>query len=218
MSSHLFYTQHHLWGWSCLCFMEETEAHRGKMAPQFTLPTNSGVVPGILLLGLWGWCSLSRFCNGLTSQLPSIGCFLSLFQGGFTMCSETGSRCSGMLLLALAIMAIIANLLLYFPNGQVLELAKITDLVWFFHGFFGAGLLVRMHLATLLPPSHKAIISSWVHLPWVPSAWLTVSFSTSQYMIHKHLTLGTASIYLCAPPLGYDFLKNTTQVSFIFAL
>ncbi|XP_039079803.1 transmembrane 4 L6 family member 1-like [Hyaena hyaena] len=66
------------------------------------------------------------------------------------MCSETGSRCSGMLLLALAIMAIIANLLLYFPNGQVLELAKITDLVWFFHGFFGAGLLVMVPALMLL--------------------------------------------------------------------
>ncbi|ELK27896.1 Transmembrane 4 L6 family member 1 [Myotis davidii] len=58
------------------------------------------------------------------------------------MCSETGSRYTGMLLLPLAIAAIIANLLLYFPNGQVLEPAKITDLVWFFHGFLGAGLLM----------------------------------------------------------------------------
>lgn len=62
------------------------------------------------------------------------------------MRSETGSRCTGMLLLALATMGIIANLLLYFPNGQVLE---ITDLVWFFHGFLGAGLLVRMGLSYL---------------------------------------------------------------------
>ncbi|EPY79646.1 transmembrane 4 L6 family member 1 isoform 1 [Camelus ferus] len=62
--------------------------------------------------------------------------------GGFTMCSETGSRCTGMLLLTLATTAIIANLLLYFPNGQVLAPAKVTNLVWFFHGFLGAGLLM----------------------------------------------------------------------------
>nr|XP_030739543.1 transmembrane 4 L6 family member 1-like [Globicephala melas] len=62
--------------------------------------------------------------------------------GGSTMCSETGSRYTGLLLLALAIAAIIANLLLYFPSGQVLEPAKITDFVWFFHGFLGAGLLM----------------------------------------------------------------------------
>lgn len=77
----------------------------------------------------------------LERQLPA--CFLSLLQGRGTMCSETGSRYTGMLLLPLATAAIIANLLLYFPNGQVLEPAKITDLVWFFHGFLGAGLLVR---------------------------------------------------------------------------
>uniref|UniRef100_A0A8C9D5R9 Transmembrane 4 L6 family member 1 n=1 Tax=Panthera leo TaxID=9689 RepID=A0A8C9D5R9_PANLE len=70
------------------------------------------------------------------------------------MCSETGSRYTDILLLALAIMAIIANLLLYFPNGQVLEPAKITDLVWSFHGFLGAGLLVRMKLSTF-PGSEK---------------------------------------------------------------
>uniref|UniRef100_A0A667HLI0 Transmembrane 4 L six family member 1 n=1 Tax=Lynx canadensis TaxID=61383 RepID=A0A667HLI0_LYNCA len=92
------------------------------------------------------------------------------------MCSETGSRYTGMLLLALAKMAIVANLLLYFPNGQVLEPAKITDLVWSFHGFLGAGLLVRMKLSTLPPPSHKAIISSWAHLPWAPRKWLAMLF------------------------------------------
>lgn len=132
------------------------------------------------------------------------------------MCSETGSRYTGMLLLALAIMAIIANLLLYFPNGQVLEPAKITDLVWSFHGFLGAGLLVRMKLSTLSPPSHKAIISSWAHLPWAPRKWLTVSLCTSQHTIHKHWAHGTASTYLCALLLGRDLVKNTAQVSFTF--
>ncbi|XP_053526458.1 transmembrane 4 L6 family member 1-like [Artibeus jamaicensis] len=66
------------------------------------------------------------------------------------MCSETGSRYTGMMLLPLAITAIIANLLLYFPNGQVLEPGKITDLVWFFHGFLGAGLLVMVPALMLL--------------------------------------------------------------------
>lgn len=60
------------------------------------------------------------------------------------MSSDNGSRCVGTLSLALATTTIIANLLLYFPSGQVLEPAKITDLVWVFHGFIGAGLLVRM--------------------------------------------------------------------------
>ncbi|XP_073743243.1 transmembrane 4 L6 family member 1-like [Callorhinus ursinus] len=38
-------------------------------------------------------------------------------------------------------MAIITNLLLYFPSGQVLEPAKITDLIWLLYSFLGAGLL-----------------------------------------------------------------------------
>ncbi|XP_037695706.1 transmembrane 4 L6 family member 1-like [Choloepus didactylus] len=66
------------------------------------------------------------------------------------MCSEKGSRCTGTLLLTLAITAVIANLLLYFPNGQALEPDKITDLVWFFHGFLGAGLLVMVPALMLL--------------------------------------------------------------------
>uniref|UniRef100_G3U536 Transmembrane 4 L six family member 1 n=1 Tax=Loxodonta africana TaxID=9785 RepID=G3U536_LOXAF len=66
------------------------------------------------------------------------------------MCSEKGSRCTSILLLALATAAIIANFLLYFPNGQVLEPDKITDLVWFFHGFLGAGFLVMVPALLLL--------------------------------------------------------------------
>uniref|UniRef100_A0A8D2KXY6 Uncharacterized protein n=1 Tax=Varanus komodoensis TaxID=61221 RepID=A0A8D2KXY6_VARKO len=54
-------------------------------------------------------------------------------------------KCSkgiGIALLPLAVCAIISNLLLYFPNGEVLEPRRITDLVWFFHGILGAGILV----------------------------------------------------------------------------
>ncbi|KAI5931231.1 Transmembrane 4 L6 family member 1 [Manis javanica] len=88
---------------------------------------------------------------------PSLVTLISLHRGlegmakeGLTMCSETGSKYTGILLSALATAAIIANLLLYFPNGQVLEPAKITDLVWFFQGFLGAGLLVMVPALMLL--------------------------------------------------------------------
>ncbi|XP_064145613.1 transmembrane 4 L6 family member 1-like [Loxodonta africana] len=67
------------------------------------------------------------------------------------MCSEKGSRCTSILLLALATAAIIANFLLYFPNGQVLEPDKITDLVWFFHGFLGAGFLMLLPVLLATP-------------------------------------------------------------------
>ncbi|XP_042316605.1 transmembrane 4 L6 family member 1-like [Sceloporus undulatus] len=60
--------------------------------------------------------------------------------GKCTKCTCT--KCIGIALLPLAICAIISNLLLYFPNGEVLEASRITDLVWFFHGILGAGILV----------------------------------------------------------------------------
>ncbi|NXK44915.1 T4S1 protein, partial [Chauna torquata] len=58
------------------------------------------------------------------------------------MCTGRCSRCIGITLLPLAACAIVSNILLYFPNGQVLQLSEITDLVWFFHGILGAGILV----------------------------------------------------------------------------
>ncbi|KAL8191121.1 UNVERIFIED_CONTAM: hypothetical protein K2H54_068191 [Gekko kuhli] len=54
------------------------------------------------------------------------------------------SRCIGISLFSLSICAIVSNLLLYFPNGQVLEADRITDLVWFFHGILGAGILILL--------------------------------------------------------------------------
>ncbi|XP_077200320.1 transmembrane 4 L6 family member 1-like [Paroedura picta] len=54
------------------------------------------------------------------------------------------SRCIGISLFSLSLCAIISNCLLYFPNGQVLEADRITDLVWFFHGILGAGILILL--------------------------------------------------------------------------
>ncbi|KAM4701103.1 transmembrane 4 L6 family member 1-like [Discoglossus pictus] len=58
------------------------------------------------------------------------------------MCTGKCARCIGMFLFPLGVCAIIANLLLYFPNGQILKVEQITDFVWFFHGIVGGGLLV----------------------------------------------------------------------------
>ncbi|XP_058887096.1 transmembrane 4 L6 family member 1-like isoform X3 [Acipenser ruthenus] len=60
------------------------------------------------------------------------------------MCTGKCSKCIGRLLLPLGLCAIIANILLYFPNGEVLDAAKITDFVWYFHGILGAGLIVYL--------------------------------------------------------------------------
>ncbi|XP_029457570.1 transmembrane 4 L6 family member 1-like [Rhinatrema bivittatum] len=58
------------------------------------------------------------------------------------MCTGKCSKCIGVMLCPFGLGAIIANLLLYFPNGQILQANQITDFVWFFHGIVGAGLLV----------------------------------------------------------------------------
>ncbi|XP_053167762.1 transmembrane 4 L6 family member 1-like [Hemicordylus capensis] len=66
------------------------------------------------------------------------------------MCTGKCSQCIGIALLPLAICAIISNLLLYFPNGEVLEASRITDLVWFFHGILGAGILIFLPAVMML--------------------------------------------------------------------
>ncbi|XP_027632829.1 transmembrane 4 L6 family member 1-like isoform X2 [Falco biarmicus] len=58
------------------------------------------------------------------------------------MCTGKCSKCIGITLFPLAACAIVSNILLYFPNGRVLQLSEITDLVWFFHGILGAGILM----------------------------------------------------------------------------
>lgn len=65
------------------------------------------------------------------------------FPSRVTMCTGKCSRCIGITLFPLAACAIVSNILLFFPNGQVLQLSEITDLVWFFQGILGAGILVR---------------------------------------------------------------------------
>ncbi|KAM9319807.1 transmembrane 4 L6 family member 1-like [Gastrophryne carolinensis] len=58
------------------------------------------------------------------------------------MCTGKCAKFIGKLLFPLGLLAIIANLLLYFPNGKIIEAQQITDFVWYFHGMVGAGILV----------------------------------------------------------------------------
>ncbi|KAJ1113277.1 hypothetical protein NDU88_001531 [Pleurodeles waltl] len=58
------------------------------------------------------------------------------------MCTGKCSKAIGVALFPLGVCAILANLLLFFPNGQILDTSLITDMVWFFGGIGGGGLLV----------------------------------------------------------------------------
>ncbi|XP_053567601.1 transmembrane 4 L6 family member 1 [Bombina bombina] len=60
------------------------------------------------------------------------------------MCVGKCARCIGSLLLTLAILCIVANILLYFPNGETKYASGnlLSRYVWFFEGIGGAGLLM----------------------------------------------------------------------------
>uniref|UniRef100_A0A8C8XEP6 Transmembrane 4 L6 family member 1 n=1 Tax=Panthera leo TaxID=9689 RepID=A0A8C8XEP6_PANLE len=130
------------------------------------------------------------------------------------MCSETGSRYTDILLLALAIMAIIANLLLYFPNGQVLEPAKITDLVWSFHGFLGAGLLHGAHFVILCPP-----LCLSVPLQMLFPVLLAMQGTMGAMYCVVVSSLGLLSGPFCDTGSGnytYPFRNNTLEGNYLF--
>uniref|UniRef100_UPI00358DF007 transmembrane 4 L6 family member 5-like isoform X1 n=2 Tax=Myxine glutinosa TaxID=7769 RepID=UPI00358DF007 len=63
-------------------------------------------------------------------------------QAVVTMCTGKCAKCIGVSLIPLAILSIIANILLFFPNGQVWSPDQLSDKVWYFEGIVGAGLLM----------------------------------------------------------------------------
>lgn len=60
------------------------------------------------------------------------------------MCFGKCAKCIGYHLLILAILCIVANILLYFPNGETTYAANnlLSRYVWFFLGIAGAGVLM----------------------------------------------------------------------------
>ncbi|XP_018428927.1 PREDICTED: transmembrane 4 L6 family member 1 [Nanorana parkeri] len=62
------------------------------------------------------------------------------------MCFSKCARCIGSLLLTLAILCIVANILLFFPNGETQwsRENQLSRYVWFFHGIGGAGLVMLL--------------------------------------------------------------------------
>ncbi|NXP50053.1 T4S1 protein, partial [Heliornis fulica] len=85
------------------------------------------------------------------------------------MCSGKCSKCIGITLFPLAACAIVSNILLYFPNGQVLQLSEITDLVWFFHGILGAGILVILPAFMMLGAGGAGCCANRCGLSMLPS-------------------------------------------------
>ncbi|XP_032887756.1 transmembrane 4 L6 family member 1-like [Amblyraja radiata] len=65
---------------------------------------------------------------------------------------EKCARCIGVTLIPLAGLAIVANILLYFPNGETkyAERDELTILVWFFEGIVGAGILMILPIVVFI--------------------------------------------------------------------
>ncbi|XP_019358670.1 PREDICTED: transmembrane 4 L6 family member 4 [Gavialis gangeticus] len=59
------------------------------------------------------------------------------------MCTGDCAKCLGLTLIPLAVLCTLANILLFFPGGKVVESNDhITDEVWYFGGILGSGALM----------------------------------------------------------------------------
>lgn len=63
------------------------------------------------------------------------------------MCTGDCAKCLGVTLIPLAVLCTLANILLFFPGGKVVESNDhITDEVWYFGGIIGSGVLVSKQI------------------------------------------------------------------------
>ncbi|NXB01966.1 T4S1 protein, partial [Cnemophilus loriae] len=142
------------------------------------------------------------------------------------MCTGKCSKCIGITLFPLALCAIVSNILLYFPNGQVLQLSKITDFVWFFHGILGAGILVILPAFMMLGAGGAGCCANRCGRPWAgaeSSMLLSVilsvlGFAGGVYCVVISL-LGLIGGPLCDTGDGeylYPFRNDTLEDNYLF--
>ncbi|NXW64638.1 T4S1 protein, partial [Eurystomus gularis] len=141
------------------------------------------------------------------------------------MCPRKCSKCIGITLLPLAACAIVSNILLYFPNGQVLQLSEITDLVWFFHGILGAGILVILPAFMMLGAggarccANRCGVSGYLRVEMALEVALAVlGFAGGAYCVVIS-ALGLVGGPLCDTGDGeylYPFRNDTLEDNYLF--
>ncbi|NXR10553.1 T4S1 protein, partial [Semnornis frantzii] len=139
------------------------------------------------------------------------------------MCTRKCSKCIGITLLPLAACAIVSNILLYFPNGQVLQLSEITDLVWFFHGILGAGVLVILPAIMILGAGRARCCASRCGVSGYPCMLLSVVLSVLGFMGGAYCavisSLGLIWGPLCDTGDGeylYPFRNDSLEDNYLF--
>ncbi|NXN62131.1 T4S1 protein, partial [Rynchops niger] len=142
------------------------------------------------------------------------------------MCTGKCSKCIGITLFPLAAGAIVSNILLYFPNGRVLQLSEITDLVSFFHGILGAGILVILSAFMMLGAGGAGCCANRCGRPWAgaeSSMLLSVVLSMMGFAGGVYCvvisSLGLIGGPLCNTGDGeylYPFRNDTLEDSYLF--
>ncbi|KFQ20043.1 Transmembrane 4 L6 family member 1, partial [Merops nubicus] len=143
------------------------------------------------------------------------------------MCTRKCSKCIGITLFPLAACAIVSNILLYFPNGRVLQLGEITDLVWFFHGILGAGILVILPAFMMLGAggarccANRCGVSAYLSFPF--QMLLSVALAVLGFVGGAYCavisSLGLIGGPLCDTGDGeylYPFRNDTLEDNYLF--
>uniref|UniRef100_A0A8B9CY98 T4S1 protein n=1 Tax=Anser brachyrhynchus TaxID=132585 RepID=A0A8B9CY98_9AVES len=137
------------------------------------------------------------------------------------MCTGKCSRCIGIILFPLALCAIVSNILLYFPNGQVLQLSEITDLVWFFHGILGAGILAILPAFMMLGAGGAGCCANrcGVSRCMLLSVFLSLLGLAGGVYCAVFSSMGLIGGPLCDTGDGeyiYPFRNNTLEYNYLF--